>query len=121
MKSGPRALHLVSFSHSLFLHHCHSAIDPHALIVAIAYVSQKVPYVFPIIGGRKVEHLLANIEALDITLSPEQITYLESIVPFELGFPYWIIVRLIHVFSPRIGTTNIQNEGHWIGSFVLHH
>lgn len=25
--------------------------------VAIAYVMQKVPYVFPIIGGRKVEHL----------------------------------------------------------------
>ncbi|PBK99004.1 hypothetical protein ARMGADRAFT_1124135 [Armillaria gallica] len=25
----------------------------------------KTPYVFPIIGGRKVEHLKANIEALD--------------------------------------------------------
>ncbi|OCH91305.1 Aldo/keto reductase [Obba rivulosa] len=55
--------------------------------VAIAYVMQKTPYVFPIVGGRKVEHLLDNIEALSIALSPEQIQYLESIVPFEPGFP----------------------------------
>ncbi|KAF7790635.1 hypothetical protein EIP86_001591 [Pleurotus ostreatoroseus] len=55
--------------------------------VAIAYVMQKVPYVFPIIGGRKVEHLYANIEALDIALSPEQVAYLESILPFNKGFP----------------------------------
>ncbi|KAJ3492254.1 hypothetical protein NLI96_g157 [Meripilus lineatus] len=55
--------------------------------VAIAYVLQKTPYVFPIIGGRKVEHLHANIEALSIALSPEQISYLEGILPFDIGFP----------------------------------
>ncbi|KAJ7617195.1 Aldo/keto reductase [Roridomyces roridus] len=55
--------------------------------VAIAYVMQKVPYCFPIVGGRKVEHLLQNIEALDICLSQEQIEYLESIIPFDIGFP----------------------------------
>ncbi|KAJ7641964.1 Aldo/keto reductase [Roridomyces roridus] len=55
--------------------------------VAIAYVMQKVPYCFPIVGGRKVEHLVANLEALDIALSEEQIKYLESILPFESGFP----------------------------------
>ena len=36
-------------------------------LVAIAYVMHKTAYVFPIIGGRKVEHLLANLEALDIS------------------------------------------------------
>ena len=56
--------------------------------VAIAYVMQKVPHVFPIIGGRKVEHLQSNLEALDISLSKEQIAYLESILPFDKGFPY---------------------------------
>ncbi|KAJ3492253.1 hypothetical protein NLI96_g158 [Meripilus lineatus] len=56
--------------------------------VAIAYVLQKTPYVFPIIGGRKVEHLHANIEALNVALSPEQISYLEGILPFDIGFPY---------------------------------
>ena len=62
--------------------------------VAIAYVLQKTPYVFPIIGGRKVEHLMANIEALKISLSEEQIKDLESIVPFEPGFPHWLIVSI---------------------------
>ncbi|KAJ7084654.1 Aldo/keto reductase [Mycena belliarum] len=55
--------------------------------VAIAYVMQKVPYCFPIVGGRKIEHLLSNVEALDISLSPEQIAFLEGVVPFEPGFP----------------------------------
>jgi len=59
--------------------------------VAIAYVMQKTPYVFPIVGGRKIEHLYDNIEALDIALSEEQIKYLESVQPFDLGFPHTMI------------------------------
>ncbi|EGO23741.1 hypothetical protein SERLADRAFT_470037 [Serpula lacrymans var. lacrymans S7.9] len=59
----------------------------HITAVAIAYVMQKTPYVFPIIGGRKIEQLEANIEALAISLSPDQIAYLESILPFDPGFP----------------------------------
>ncbi|KAH9480231.1 Aryl-alcohol dehydrogenase [NADP(+)] [Psilocybe cubensis] len=60
----------------------------HITSVAIAYVLHKTSYVFPIIGGRKVEHLLANVEALDISLTAEQIKYLESVVPFDAGFPH---------------------------------
>ncbi|KAJ6544295.1 NADP-dependent oxidoreductase domain-containing protein [Mycena capillaripes] len=59
--------------------------------VAIAYVLTKVPYCFPIIGGRKIEHLMSNIEALDISLSNEQIAFLESVVPFDPGFPITMI------------------------------
>ncbi|KAL0579706.1 putative aryl-alcohol dehydrogenase aad14 [Marasmius crinis-equi] len=55
--------------------------------VAIAYVMQKTTHVFPIIGGRKVEQLEQNLEALDITLTPEQIQFLEGQVPFDIGFP----------------------------------
>ncbi|PIL23177.1 transporter [Ganoderma sinense ZZ0214-1] len=55
--------------------------------VAIAYVMQKAPFVFPIVGGRKKEQLDANIEALDIALSEEQIKYLEGVLPFDPGFP----------------------------------
>ncbi|KAJ7608608.1 NADP-dependent oxidoreductase domain-containing protein [Mycena polygramma] len=55
--------------------------------VAIAYVLTKVPYCFPIIGGRKIEQLDANIEALDISLSQEQMEFLEGVVPFDPGFP----------------------------------
>ncbi|KAL5498188.1 AAD14_7 [Sanghuangporus vaninii] len=39
------------------------------------------------VGGRKVEHLMANINALKISLSDEQIQYLDSILPFDPGFP----------------------------------
>ncbi len=55
--------------------------------IALAYIMSKVPYVFPIIGGRKIEHLEANIKALEIKLTTKQIEYLESVVPFEQGFP----------------------------------
>ncbi len=64
-------------------------------VVAIAYVLQKTPYVFPIIGGRKIEHLHANIEALNIALSPEQISYLESVLPFNPGFPFSQFVSIV--------------------------
>ncbi|KAL0572606.1 putative aryl-alcohol dehydrogenase aad14, partial [Marasmius crinis-equi] len=59
--------------------------------VAIAYVMQKTTHVFPIIGGRKVEQLEQNLEALDITLTPQQIEFLESQVPFDIGFPINIL------------------------------
>ena len=48
---------------------------------------------FPIVGGRKVEHLKQNIQALDISLSPEQIQRIDSAKPLDFGFPYIIIVR----------------------------
>ncbi|KAF5372519.1 hypothetical protein D9758_005276 [Tetrapyrgos nigripes] len=59
--------------------------------VAIAYIMQKTTYVFPVIGGRKVEHLEQNLEALDITLSSEQVAFLESQVSFDPGFPQSLI------------------------------
>ncbi|KAI1201432.1 norsolorinic acid reductase [Nemania serpens] len=55
--------------------------------VAQAYVMHKTPYVFPIIGGRTVDHLKANIEALNLSLSEDDIREIESAAPFELGFP----------------------------------
>ncbi|KAI3608400.1 putative aryl-alcohol dehydrogenase [Moniliophthora roreri] len=59
--------------------------------VAIAYIMQKTTHVFPIIGGRKVEQLQQNLEALDITFSAEQIKFLESQVEFDIGFPMTMI------------------------------
>ena len=48
---------------------------------------QKTPNVFPIIGGRKIEHLKSNIEALSIHLTDKQIEYLEGVQNFDIGFP----------------------------------
>ncbi|KAH7925891.1 Aldo/keto reductase [Leucogyrophana mollusca] len=59
----------------------------HVTAIAIAYLMHKTPYVFPIIGGRKVEQLLGNIEALEVKLTPEHIQYLDGIIPFDPGFP----------------------------------
>ncbi|KAK9371717.1 NADP-dependent oxidoreductase domain-containing protein [Lipomyces chichibuensis] len=55
--------------------------------IALAYVLAKAPNVFPLVGGRKVEHLQDNIQALKIKLTIEQIEYLESVRPFDIGFP----------------------------------
>jgi hypothetical protein len=52
----------------------------------------KLPYVFPIIGGRKVEQLKENIAALDISLTPEQVLRIEQASPFDPGFPNNFIV-----------------------------
>lgn len=55
----------------------------------------KTPYVFPMIGGRKIEHLKQNIQALDVSLSPEQIQRIDSAKPFDLGFPHNVVVCAI--------------------------
>ena len=47
----------------------------------------KIPYCFPIVGGRKVEHLKGNIEALSVQLSREDIDEIEAVTPFDFGFP----------------------------------
>ncbi|KAK8014156.1 aryl-alcohol dehydrogenase Aad14 [Apiospora arundinis] len=56
--------------------------------IALAYVRSKADHVFPLIGGRKVEHLQQNIAALSIELTAEQIAFLEGVKPFEPGFPH---------------------------------
>ncbi|KAK8069104.1 NADP-dependent oxidoreductase domain-containing protein [Apiospora phragmitis] len=56
--------------------------------IALAYVRAKAHYVFPIVGGRKIEHLKQNIAALSIKLTAEQIAFLESVKPFAVGFPH---------------------------------
>jgi len=54
----------------------------------------KLPYVFPIIGGRKVEQLKENIAALDISLTPEQVRRIEQAAPFDQGFPNNFVVSV---------------------------
>jgi len=56
--------------------------------VALAYVMQKTPYVFPIVGGRKIEHLKGNIEGLSLELSEEEIKEIDESTPFDIGFPH---------------------------------
>ncbi|KAJ5180033.1 aryl-alcohol dehydrogenase AAD14 [Penicillium capsulatum] len=55
--------------------------------IALAYVLCKAPNVFPIVGGRKIEHLHDNIQSLSIRLTEKQIRFLESVNKFDPGFP----------------------------------
>ncbi|KAJ5641930.1 Norsolorinic acid reductase B [Penicillium lividum] len=55
--------------------------------VALAYLLHKFPYVSPIIGGRKVDHLLGNIDALRVELSQGDIEDIEGAYEFDYGFP----------------------------------
>ena len=76
------------------LHTYHlSFISSHSCSVAIAYVLHKAPFVFPIIGGRKPEQIIANVEALDISLTDEQIAFLDTAKPLDPGFLNFMIVR----------------------------
>lgn len=61
--------------------------------VALAYVMHKAPYVFPVVGIRKPEHLQGSIEAVGIELSEEDIKDIESAAPFALGFPHNMLWR----------------------------
>jgi len=56
--------------------------------VALAYVMQKSPYVFPIIGGRNIDHLKGNIQGLSLQLTKEDIEEIEGAKPFDIGFPH---------------------------------
>lgn len=61
--------------------------------IALAYVMHKAPYVYPIVGGRKVEHLQENIDALAIQLSKEDIEEIEGAYEFDIGFPMSFLFR----------------------------
>ncbi|KAK5688861.1 hypothetical protein LTS10_000840 [Elasticomyces elasticus] len=59
--------------------------------IAMAYVMQKQAYVFPLIGGRKIDHLMANIEALSVALDDEDIRAIEAATDWAPGFPYDVL------------------------------
>ncbi|KAH8549026.1 voltage-gated shaker-like K+ channel, subunit [Umbelopsis sp. PMI_123] len=50
--------------------------------------STKSLYVFPIVGGRKLEHIKGNIEALSIFLTNEEIAEIETAYIYDQGFPH---------------------------------
>ncbi|KAI9836374.1 MAG: hypothetical protein M1819_001403 [Sarea resinae] len=55
--------------------------------VAMAYVMQKTPYVFPICGVRTIKHLDGNMDALSVELTKEDIDEIEGATSFDVGFP----------------------------------
>ena len=98
----------------MLLHLLTGQLNAFVASVALAYVMQKTPYVFPIVGGRKVEHLMDNIAALEIALSDEQVKYLEEVLPFVRGFPHDMIVSssaAAFIFAAEYSRTGLQGDG----------
>jgi aryl-alcohol dehydrogenase-like predicted oxidoreductase len=71
--------------------------------IAMAYVRHKAPYVFPIIGGRKLEHLKGNIAALSISLSKEDIKKIEEAYRFDPGFPHTFLSGTLFTGATPVG------------------
>ncbi|QIW96585.1 hypothetical protein AMS68_002103 [Peltaster fructicola] len=69
--------------------------------ICIAYLRGKSSLVIPLIGGRKVEHLEANIKALEVVLTAEEIAELEG--EFDPGFPANFTGQDFHV-TGKAGT-----------------
>lgn len=91
-KDGGRNVHVTKAKNSEQVYEVLEEIakrkDTLVTSVALAYVMHKAPYVFPICGGRKVEHLKSNIEALGLKLSEEDMREVEQAYPFDVGFPH---------------------------------
>lgn len=85
--------------------------------VALAYVMHKVPYVFPIVGGRKVEHLKGNIEALALRLEEEDVKRIDEAYGFEMGYPHGFVQPAnTMVLGPE---DNIFNARHGTFDYVV--
>lgn len=76
--------------------------------VAIAYHLLRIPYVFPIVGCRKVEQLRENLQALDISLTPEQMSRIESTKPFELDFSHRLFANSLDSAWPVTTAAHID-------------
>lgn len=81
----------------------------HRTAIALAYVMHKSPYVFPIVGGRNINHLKGNIDALSIELSPQEIDEIEAAEPFDVGFPMNFLFEFGDAakYHNRMGTGDI--------------
>ena len=64
-----------------------SELDTNVAAVALAWVQGKPSVSSTIIGARTMEHLEANLKALDLHLSPEQVAKLDDVSTPTLNFP----------------------------------
>lgn len=55
--------------------------------VSLAWLRSRPGTVVPIVGARRVEHLIANLAALDVTLSAEQLGKLDAVSAPTLNYP----------------------------------
>ena len=86
--------------------------------IAQAYLLHKAPYVFPIIGLRKIEHLKSNIQALRVELTDEEVDEIDGAAPFDVGFPMSFLFEYMssQKYNSRMNgneTTASKTAGWW--------
>ena len=81
--------------------------------VALAYVMHKSPYVFPIVGGRKIAHLQSNIKALGLRLTAEEIHEIDDAYGFEMGFPHSFLSHTNAAMRGPEDNIFMNNFGHF--------
>ncbi|KAI0903543.1 Aldo/keto reductase [Ustulina deusta] len=79
--------------------------------VALAYCLQKTPYVFPIVGGRKVEHIQGSIDGLSIELTEDEVAQIEEAYPFDHGFPHTFLSGTMFKGSDHQAQKQVQGPG----------
>jgi aryl-alcohol dehydrogenase-like predicted oxidoreductase len=84
--------------------------------VALAYCMAKAAYVFPIMGGRKVEHLKGNVEALSLRLSEKDIVEIEEGYSFDPGFPHTFLSGTLWLDEEPRGV--YKPEDVWVTKFA---
>ncbi len=77
--------------------------------VAIAYILQKAPYVFPIVGCRTVAHIQGSIDALGVELTEDEIATIEGAYPFSIGFPHDMLSG--SAYDPDAPSRNVNGPG----------
>lgn len=84
--------------------------------VSLAYCMAKAPYVFPTVGGRTLEQLKENIEALKLRLSEEDIQEIETGYDFNPGFPHTFLSGSLFKNEPTKGV--YRSEDIWMFEFM---
>jgi aryl-alcohol dehydrogenase-like predicted oxidoreductase len=64
------------------------AKDTTVTTMALTYILDKEPYVFAIVGGRKLSHIKGNIEGLSVSLEEEEVAQIDNAYVFDPGFPH---------------------------------
>lgn len=81
------------------------------LQVALAYIIFKAPYIFPLIGARKVSHIKGSIAGLGVSLSDEEIDEIESAYEFDFGFPHSFLSGSLFDHSRSRGAEHASEVG----------
>lgn len=70
--------------------------------VVLAYVMQKAPYVFPLVGTRTLKHLKDAVEGLRVNLSDDDLHQIDQAGPFDPKFPHTFLCGSLWSGEPSV-------------------